>query len=1492
MAVISFPLGFKIVETLGTANTGVPIDERLVFSSSSVRTVYDPDFFYEGLFSYVVGLPYHGSGVTSDAGFYYRNSANTWVGLNADTVDDKQANGTMDSSSAASSNPTTGTNIVNHINYLYTLSAASSSGRTWKSAVTTFADLATTYPTPSVGWAAVVNATNIIYIWNGSAWVATSSNSPSLSSSVDGIVSHTWYTTINDIITNTSNYQNQNTFSNISVKNNSVDALGSPVSSTTTTDTFTINATGGLTAIVSGKAITLNSTSTSGVTPTDFTFKFDTGSNYYRPYTDKTEAGGAASAGKFYNGTSTPTATNRLNYDGNLFANTLTGLNSGIGAAITATSTSGAGVQIFADSGTSIIANSNTGLGLLINNTSGNTSLLIDAQVNNVDKFTVSATGDINSLVLNTSGSTQTAGFFYTGTTDPNASHTNRLNYDGYLYSNAFITSLSSGARTTITSDGMLVAESAGVTNSSISAALYEQTVNSVSRTTLNPLVVGTGSIAYLFDTANVLTTSLRAQFLNKGSNPTNILADGSIDIPASTTYKIGGVPLIGIPTLTAGSVIFSNGTTLAENNANFFWDDTAIALKISNTIGQTLIQGGSITIYADASSGGVQSTYLLNGSTISGDSYLWGIQQDLADQKRGGDLQIFNYNSINNTSISVDTISDNIYLNTFDSNSNSVGKKIYVQYSTTDLKGGDFSLTAGSTLNYLDPTFTSLGATSQNWVFMCVAPNGDVYATKGTGDIYMQSGGVGTFNALSQTSRNWQGICATPSGDIYAIVSSGDLYKRTGGTGNFVGLSQTSRSWRGLASDSSGNLYATVANGDIYKRTGTGNFTALGQTSRNWNAITVTPNGDVYAITRTSGGEIYKQTGGTGSFVSLNQNGILSSTAWIGIAASPIGNIYALSDGIDTLYSSPLFVQPFGQNGFINIQERYLHNITVFYTCVTVSSSGLIYISSSLAGNIYVSNSTDASLGTSNLNGGSLILSSGMGKGTGSSNIIFSTATTLSSGTNLQTITEKARILGNGNFGINTTIPAYRLDVNGDINISTGSHYKINGVNLSASDIGSFVLPSLTSGSILFSDGTTIAQNNTKLFWDNTFNRLGIGTNTPVYDITIDGNAISGRSIGMKRDTGTSISGTQLAIFAAGAGTGATNKGGGTLFLSSGIGTGNSSYAAIVFRVYNPVVSGTGDQTLSYAMNIANNGNVSLDAGIVPGLINFSVGRESAKIMGMDRSNTTGHAGSNLTIISGGTHPSASNLRGGTLIFSDGISKGNSTGTSFQWVTYDSTTSGSTDQTSSVKMTMLSNGNLGIGKVPGSYLLDVNGDINISTGNNFKINGTNLASSDVGAEPNLGTPASNGMVLTSTTGNVRSWISITKNNFSYYAANPVYNFLRNNTYATGNDLLPSPYYTVPRTGTYIINFGGMNMDNSGGLLAATENQYSVFVNSTQNTNSVASSYDVKGRFSMSIIASLTINDVIHIMYRSADPTNFGNANCTFKGLYVTITEL
>src|SRR5690606_25506885 len=59
----------------------------------------------------------------------------------------------------------------------------------------------------------------------------------------------------------------------------------------------------------------------------------------------------------------------------------------------------------------------------------------------------------------------------------------------------------------------------------------------------------------------------------------------------------------------------------------------------------------------------------------------------------------------------------------------------------------------------------------------------------------------------------------------------------------------------------------------------------------------------------------------------------------------------------------------------------------------------------------------------------------------------------------------------------------------------------------------GTFTLPALSSGSVLFSNGTTIAQDNTNFFWNDTNNRLGIRTTSPNTSFHVSGTATFGDS-------------------------------------------------------------------------------------------------------------------------------------------------------------------------------------------------------------------------------------------------------------------------------------------------------------------------------------------------------------------------------------------
>jgi hypothetical protein len=99
-----------------------------------------------------------------------------------------------------------------------------------------------------------------------------------------------------------------------------------------------------------------------------------------------------------------------------------------------------------------------------------------------------------------------------------------------------------------------------------------------------------------------------------------------------------------------------------------------------------------------------------------------------------------------------------------------------------------------------------------------------------------------------------------------------------------------------------------------------------------------------------------------------------------------------------------------------------------------------------------------------------------------------------LVSGTNIKTINSTS-VLGSGNIAVQETL------VSGT-NIKT-----LNNTSLLGS--GNIVLtanPSGVAGAIQFSNGSAFASDAANLFWDDTNNRLGIGTNTPLHTLSVQG--------------------------------------------------------------------------------------------------------------------------------------------------------------------------------------------------------------------------------------------------------------------------------------------------------------------------------------------------------------------------------------------------
>jgi len=150
-----------------------------------------------------------------------------------------------------------------------------------------------------------------------------------------------------------------------------------------------------------------------------------------------------------------------------------------------------------------------------------------------------------------------------------------------------------------------------------------------------------------------------------------------------------------------------------------------------------------------------------------------------------------------------------------------------------------------------------------------------------------------------------------------------------------FYPLAVGIRNWRAMTVYGT-NVYAVVPSGDIYKQTGgSGSFTALSQTTRTWSAIGVCGS-DVYASDY--GGDIYKQTNGTGNFVALSQ----TSRNWNAIAT--IGtDIYAI------VYGGSLYKQTNCTGNFVDvtgITSRNWYGLTALGSNLyaSVYSSGDIY--------------------------------------------------------------------------------------------------------------------------------------------------------------------------------------------------------------------------------------------------------------------------------------------------------------------------------------------------------------------------------------------------------------------------------------------------------------------------------------------------------------------------------------------------------------------
>lgn len=165
--------------------------------------------------------------------------------------------------------------------------------------------------------------------------------------------------------------------------------------------------------------------------------------------------------------------------------------------------------------------------------------------------------------------------------------------------------------------------------------------------------------------------------------------------------------------------------------------------------------------------------------------------------------------------------------------------------------------------------------------------------------------------------------------------------------------------------------------------------------------------------------------------------------------------------------------------------------------------------------------------------------------------------------------------ILNNGNVGIGTTTPAYKLEVVGS---TKASSYGVFGTGLTVVGNGNMALyqADYNNGYIGFPSVGNIALMN---------GNVGIGTTLPTRILGFGGAAI--RNIGMERGSVANTAGFALTINAGAATLASTNKNGGVLYLDAGVSTG-TGVSSIELRTCVAGSSGTSDNTLSTIIKVS----------------------------------------------------------------------------------------------------------------------------------------------------------------------------------------------------------------------------------------------------------------------------------------------------------------
>ncbi|MCC7160317.1 tail fiber domain-containing protein, partial [Candidatus Nomurabacteria bacterium] len=301
----------------------------------------------------------------------------------------------------------------------------------------------------------------------------------------------------------------------------------------------------------------------------------------------------------------------------------------------------------------------------------------------------------------------------------------------------------------------------------------------------------------------------------------------------------------------------------------------------------------------------------------------------------------------------------------------------------------------------------------------------------------------------------------------------------------------------------------------------------------------------------------------------------------------------------------------------------------------------------------------------------------------------------------------------GSDNIGIGYAA-LYDLDITADDgsgnNIAIGHNTGrgiITGVNNTILGANVNGLPATLSNNIIIADG----QGNQRINVDGN-GYVGIGTTEPSSKMQVGLKVVDDNGFAYDADSLMVIHQTPTAA--------ATLNDPKNVLMLARQGTASESYgAAAAFNLSRFENSGTDSKTrldISLAntdfdvlnnniMTLLSNGNVGIGTTKPSGTLSFD-GTDKRSIF-IERNTTAATEGKDLSISAGGSTVGTTDKDGGSLLLLSGIS----TGTGISSIRFFTTTAGSTgtsDNIQTEKMTILGNGNVGIGTTDPGYLLHV----------------------------------------------------------------------------------------------------------------------------------------------------------------------------------------